>query len=116
MSHTLIVELFRRVDSRDWDALKESFAEDAVYERPGYEPLQGRERVMHFYREERVIAAGDHHLEQIVSEGTNAACCGRFVGVHKNGSPIDERFADMYTFDGEGRIKTRRSFFFRPAV
>jgi ketosteroid isomerase-like protein len=115
MSNAIITELFRRVDARDFDALRESFTDDAVYERPGYDPLVGRDRVLHFYREERVIASGKHELEKIVVEGPTGACFGRFVGLHKNGSAIDERFADVYTFQ-DGRIKTRRSYFFRPAV
>lgn len=111
----IVLNLFRRVDSRDWETLKQSFCEDVVYERPGYDPLVGRDRVLKFYREERVIAAGEHLLEQIVTEDSSGACWGRFVGVHKNGSPIDERFADCYVFEN-GRIKTRKSYFFRPAV
>jgi ketosteroid isomerase-like protein len=115
MSRLIVTECFRRVDARDWDALGDSFCEDVTYERPGYEPLIGRERVLRFYREERVIASGEHHLESIVTENGTGACWGRFVGLHKNGSPIDERFADVYVFEN-GRIKTRRSYFFRPAI
>jgi hypothetical protein len=110
-----VVELFRRIDSRDWEALHQSLHEDVVYERPGYEPLVGRERVLRFYREERVIASGEHHLEHVVIDDGSGACWGRFVGMHKNGSPIDERFADVYQLK-DGRIHARRSFFFRPAV
>jgi branched-chain amino acid aminotransferase len=110
-----IVELFRRVDSRNWTALEDSLHEDVVYERPGYEPLVGRDRVMHFYREERVIASGEHLLEHLLTDPESGACWGRFVGVHKNGTPIDERFADTYLLQ-DGRIRTRRTFFFRPAI
>ena len=81
----IVLDLFRRVDSRDWETLQQSFCEDVVYERPGYDPLVGRDRVLKFYREERVIAAGEHQLEQIVTEDSSGACWGRFVGVHKNG-------------------------------
>jgi len=35
---------------------------------------------------------------------------GRFVGVHKNGSAIDERFADAYTFEN-GKIRTASHIF-----
>lgn len=111
-----VTELFRKVDARDWDALATSFAPDVVYERPGYEPLMGRERVMRFYREERVIASGQHSLERVVLDEGGGACWGRYVGVHRDGSPIDERFADVYTVDAEGRITTRRSYFYRPAI
>ena len=116
MAQNFVTELFRKIDSRDWEALPSSFAEDVVYERPGYDPLVGRDRVMKFYREERVIAGGEHRLERIVLDDGAGACWGRFVGVHKNGSALDEGFADVYTLDEQGRIKTRRSYFFRPAV
>jgi branched-chain amino acid aminotransferase len=111
----LIVRLFDKVDSRKWDELNEVFCEDISYERPGYEPLIGFDRVKHFYREERVIASGKHFLENIVVNKESGACWGRFIGVHKNSSAIDERFADVYTFK-DSKILTRKSYFFRPAV
>lgn len=113
---SFVTELFRKIDARDWDALAACFAEDVVYERPGYEPLVGRDRVMRFYREERVVAAGEHSLDRVLIDGDGGACWGRYVGVHRDGSPIDERFADVYTVDARGRITTRRSFFYRPAI
>jgi len=111
----LIRELFQAVDRRDWDGLRHCFCDDITYERPGYPPLVGYERVLKFYCEERIIASGEHFLEGTVANDYNGACWGRFIGKHKNGSTIDERFADAYTFQG-GKIKTRRSYFFRPAV
>lgn len=111
----LIARLFETVDSRRWEGLKQFFCEEIVYERPGYAPLVGRERVEKFYTEERVIACGKHVLEAVVVNGSEGACWGRFIGQHKNGSPLDERFADCYTFE-EGKIRTRKSYFFRPAV
>ena len=115
MADNFVLELFRKIDSRDWDALPASFCDDVVYERPGYEPLVGVERVMKFYREERVIASGEHQLERIVIDDGSGACWGRFVGSHRNGSAIDERFADVYILQ-DGRIRIRRSYFFRPAI
>jgi ketosteroid isomerase-like protein len=115
MQQTLIHELFRAIDTRDWDRLPEFFDADVVYERPGYEAFAGLERLGRFYRHERVIAAGEHHLEVVVFDGANAACWGRFTGVHKDGSAIDELFADFYRLAGD-RIAHRKSFFYRPAV
>lgn len=112
---TLILDLFDKVDSRKFDEMDQVFCNDITYERPGYEPLRGYERVKYFYEAERVIASGKHHLEHIVGNEDAGACWGRFVGVHKNSSPIDERFADVYTFRN-GKILTRKSYFFRPAV
>lgn len=111
-----VTELFRKIDARDWEDLGTAFAEDVVYERPGYETLVGRERVVRFYAQERVVAGGSHQLERIILEPGGGACWGRFTGVHRDGSAIDERFADFYTVDAEGRIRTRRSFFYRPAI
>jgi branched-chain amino acid aminotransferase len=115
VSEDLIIDMFQKIDSRDFDSLRQVFCEDIVYERPGYEPLVGCERVLKFYRVERVIASGKHHLERIVVNQESGACWGRFVGMHKNDSGIDERFADAYLFSN-GKIKTRKSYFFRPAV
>jgi ketosteroid isomerase-like protein len=115
MLNEIVKRLFECVDSRDWDHLPDFFCEDVVYERPGYAPLVGLASVLHFYREERVIASGRHELEDVVAGDGSGACWGRFVGVHKNGSGLSERFADAYTFEA-GKIKTRRSYFFRPAI
>jgi hypothetical protein len=56
-----------------------------------------------------VIASGKHHLENIVLNEDSGTCWGRFVGVHKNNSAIDERFADVYRFK-DGKIKNRQSY------
>jgi hypothetical protein len=111
----LITRLFERVDSRNWEALREVFTGDIIYERPGYEPLVGIERVIKFYRAERVIVSGRHYLENMVLNEHAGACWGRFIGMHKNNSAIDERFADVYRFKN-GMICNRQSYFFRPAV
>ncbi|HYH79206.1 MAG TPA: nuclear transport factor 2 family protein [Longimicrobium sp.] len=112
---TIVHRLFDAIDTRSWERLPELFADEVVYERPGYEPFRGLGRLDHFYREERVIASGRHHLDGVVVGDTQAACWGRFVGVHRDGSAIDEGFADTYELEG-GRIRHRKSFFFRPAV
>lgn len=115
ISSAFIRRMFATIDARNWEGLATVFDDSITYERPGYEPLVGYERVQKFYREERVIASGRHMLEGIVVDSTRGACWGRFVGKHKNGSEIDEGFADAYTFH-EGKVRTRRSFFYRPAV
>jgi ketosteroid isomerase-like protein len=108
-------ELFARIDASDWDGLAELFDADVVYERPGYAPLSGLQRVLDFYRRERQVASGEHELERIVVDGDAAACWGRMRGTLKSGAPADVRFADVYVFAGE-RIKLRRSYFFAAAV
>ena len=115
MTADFVRSAFTIIDARDWEKLTQVFCQDIMYERPGYEPLVGYERVKKFYCEERVIVSGTHFLEGVVMNDDQGACWGRFMGKHKNGSSIDERFADAYTF-AQGKIKTRKSYFFRPAV
>ena len=115
MSRALLEAYFQAIDAGDLESLPRFFHRDIVYERPGYDPLVGLDAVMHFYRTRRVIASGKHQVEGIVVEGDAGASWGRFAGARKDGSAIDERFADVYTFT-DGKVRTRRSHFFRPAV
>jgi ketosteroid isomerase-like protein len=115
MTEAFVRTLFDIVDARDFDRLPEVFHPQVVYERPGYAPFEGLERLDRFYRHERVIACGQHRLDIVVVSDTHGVCTGRFVGTHRDGSAIDERFADVYTFQ-DGRIRHRTSYFFRPAV
>lgn len=115
MSTDLIRLLFSAVDSCDWEKLASLFHPEVIYERPGYQQFKGLDRLLQFYRYERVLDKGRHLIDHVVTDGCNGACWGRFVGTKKDGSLVDELFVDVYTFEGE-RIKTRRSYFFRPAI
>ncbi|MEO8153074.1 MAG: nuclear transport factor 2 family protein [Rhizobacter sp.] len=115
MSKKLIADLFAAVDANDWNALSAVLHEDVVYERPGYDPLVGRDRVLYFYANERVVAQGHHEPECVMAEGGVGLCSGRFHGTKKDNTQADERFADVYEFEG-GRIRHRITYFFRPAI
>jgi ketosteroid isomerase-like protein len=115
MSKNLICELFQAIDSHNLKALSHIFHHDVVYERPGYEKFVGVNRLLYFYQHERILASGKHDIECIIVEGDRGFCCGRFIGVKKDNSEADEKFADVYSFK-DGMIKTRRSYFSRPAV
>ena len=115
MSGDVIRQLFEIVDARRWDDLVQVFHPDVVYERPGYDPLRGFAAIDDFYRARRVIARGGHIVEGVVVEGDKGAAWGRFVGAKHDDTPIDERWADVYTF-ADKKIRSRRSHFFRPAV
>lgn len=107
---------YRAVDSDDVETLLDLFAADAVYCRPGYQPLRGRAEIEAFYRGTRVIASGAHTLTtEVVGEGA-IAVNGTFNGVLKDGSTQQLRFADFFTFDDQGRFATRDTFFFAPMV
>lgn len=112
---TLVHEMFRIIDGRDFDRLREFCHEDIVYERPGYEPIVGMDELLHFYREVRIIASGEHQLAAVVLDDEHGACWGRFEGLHRNGSGLSVEFADTYVIE-EGKIRRRKSFFFQPAV
>jgi uncharacterized protein len=115
MLDQLILELFRVVDSSEWNSLSQVFHKEIIYERPGYEPFRGLPRLLQFYRNERVILSGTHHLDHIVASGNYGACWGRFTGIKKDGSPVIELFADVFSIENR-KIKTRRSHFFRPSI
>jgi ketosteroid isomerase-like protein len=114
MSRDFVTAMFRAVDARDWAALALHFHEDLRYDRPGFPPLMGRDRVLHFYREVRAIH-GTHQIEAIVIDGEAGASWGRFVGTKTDGAPVDVQYADCYRFR-DGLLWRRKSFFFVPQV
>ncbi|GAB48854.1 nuclear transport factor 2 family protein [Mobilicoccus pelagius] len=109
-------EYYRLVDADDVDGLVALFAPDAVYCRPGYEPLVGHGPLRAFYEGERVIESGTHTVEREVVDEGGIAVHGRFEGTLRDGSSASLRFADFYTFDARGRFATRDTFFFAPLV
>ncbi|MEU9030712.1 nuclear transport factor 2 family protein [Streptomyces sp. NPDC048383] len=111
----LVFRLFQVIDSRSWAELGEVFTEDALYERPGYAPLEGLERIRHFYEHERIIVAGAHEVTQVTGASAAAACWGLFQGTSSDGEPLNEAFADTYLVR-EGKIEHRKTFFYRPAI
>lgn len=115
MSDISIARMFATIDARRWAELADFFTTDAVYERPGYEPIIGYAALEHFYREVRIIGSGQHRIERLVIGRETAACWGRFVGASRDGKPLDERFADVYELRG-GRVARRTSYFFRSAI
>ena len=107
--------MFESIDGSDWAALSDLLHPQVVYERPGYDPLVGLERVLRFYREERLVASGSHRVDGVLVDGDQASSWGRMRGTMRDGSAADVQFAEVYGF-ADGRIRTRRSYFFRPAV
>jgi len=104
------------VDAGDVNAVLDWFSEDAVYHRPGYEPMQGRAALTQFYGGERVIESGAHRLDQLLVDGSSASVRGVFAGQLKDGSQVTVGFADFIDYDADGRARERRSYFDRPAV
>jgi ketosteroid isomerase-like protein len=106
---------FDAVDANDFVRVLEQFDPDAVYERPGYPPLEGRDRLRTFFIEERIIATGRHDIEGIVVDGEQVTAWGSFTGTSRTGGALNEGWCDVYQFH-DGRIARRRTYFYRPAV
>ncbi|WP_329256096.1 nuclear transport factor 2 family protein [Actinoallomurus sp. NBC_01490] len=107
--------MFATIDAMDWDALPEFFHPQIVYERPGFPSLDGLDRVLRFYHDERKILSSVHDVEHTVVQDGRAAAWGRVSCVLPGGTRTEVGFADIYEFDG-GLIRLRRTHFFVPSV
>lgn len=106
--------LYELIDADDVPAMLDLFAEDAVYRRPGYDPIVGRAGLARFYRRDRIIREGRHTVAVVIADGRDAAAHGRFRGVLKSGEPLDLRFAEFLTTGPDGRFATRQTYYFAP--
>lgn len=113
---SVVNRYYELVDADDVEGLIALFDAKAVYNRPGYAPLVGTAELERFYREERIIEKGRHTLSSAVIGGGEAAVHGTFEGVLKDGRQVTLRFADFFTFSGEGVFQSRDTFFFSPMV
>ncbi|GAB3711135.1 nuclear transport factor 2 family protein [Mariniluteicoccus flavus] len=113
--HALARRYYALVDAADFPAMHDLFTDDCTYERPGYDPIVGREAMEAFYGGTRVIKRGRHTLRDVVVEGDVVAVHGDFDGELRDGSQAHESFADFLHYR-DGLIERRRSYFFRPAV
>lgn len=111
----VIAACFAAVDEPDLDALLVRYADDVVYERPGYPPIVGRDALEHFYYVERRIAVGQHTIEGVLCENGRGAAWGSFEGLSRTGDRLAERWCDVYAFERD-LIVFRRTHFYRPGV
>lgn len=110
----LVQAYYLQVD-HDPQSVDQLFSNDAEYRRPGYESLVGRSRLRRFYGQERIIASGQHILEEIIAVDQSAAARGQFRGVSLSGKHLQMSFADFFTFEN-GLIKARTTYFFMPGI
>lgn len=110
-----VTQLFAIIGSANFDELSQVFNPDCVYERPGYEPLQGLPRLEKFYHEQRIIAHRKHHVTAVTSGDNHVICYGEFIGESRDGKHLQERFADVYDIQND-KISKRTTYFFRPAI
>lgn len=106
---------YQRVDADDVPGLLELFAADAVYRRPGYEPIIGRAALDDFYRNQRVIKSGRHTVATLIRSGDEVAVQGTFSGMLNDGSTTELEFADFYRLS-DGVFAERTTYFYVPLV
>lgn len=102
------------VDAERYDDLVELFATDVRYERPGQEPLVGRESLREFYHEHRPLEDGSHDIHDVVVDGETVAVRGTFSG-RQDGTTVAFDFADFHVFE-DGSIRRRYTFTDRDEV
>ena len=107
---------YELVDGNEVQRLVALYAEDAVYERPGYPAMQGRQALESFYSGTRVIASGHHTLLDLVENDSHVAVSGHFDGVLRDGSRASIDYADFFEISRDGHILRRKTFFYEPAV
>ncbi|PSP15245.1 ketosteroid isomerase [Halobacteriales archaeon QH_10_67_13] len=107
-------EYYETVDAGDYERLVELFAEDVRYDRPGQGVLEGRDRLLTFYREERPLENGSHEVHDVLVDGDRVAVRGRFTG-ELDGDRVAFGFADFHEFE-DGLIARRYTFTDRDAV
>lgn len=114
--HQIVRNYYATVDSAQPIGVVELFTEDAVYRRPGYQPMRGRQALREFYGGERVIASGRHTITRIFDDGADqVAVEGRFTGQLRDGSQVDLGFADVFILRGS-LITERTTYFEAPLV
>lgn len=111
----VVCNYFAAVDANDFDRLIELFDDEVVYERPGYDAIEGKQQLKRFYASERVIASGEHTVRGVVADGDRVTAWGDFRGTSRTGAQLSEGWCDVYQFR-DARIYRRRTYFYRPAV
>lgn len=107
---------YELVDQNDVGDIVGLFAENAVYERPGYPTIVGREQLDDFYRSVRMIDQGRHTVGELLVNAGQAFAEGVFAGTLKDGRVVDVRFADFFAVDDKLLISFRRTYFYAPMV
>ena len=131
---SLVRRYYDLVDDGAYDTLFKLFTDDVVYNRPGQDPIEGKEAFKTFYREKRPLKDGSHEVIAVVVRGDDAggandvtddtleaddrgplvAVRGTFTGI-QNGEQVCFGFADFHRFDGN-RISHRYTYTDRDEV
>ncbi|WP_067491689.1 nuclear transport factor 2 family protein [Actinomadura hibisca] len=101
---------YELVDADRVDDLLALFHDDIEYQRQGTETIRGIKAMRRFYEGERIIAGGEHRLDQVLAGDAWVAVRGRFEGVLRSGEQVALRFTDWLHFR-DGLIVHRESLF-----
>jgi len=111
---SVVRSYYEYVDAGRYDDLVACFAPGIHYERPGQEPIEGREALRSFYRDERPLTDGSHELHDVVVDGPTVAVRGTFAG-EQDGQRVEFGFADIHELE-DGEIVRRYTFTDRDEV
>ncbi|MCW2843366.1 MAG: SnoaL-like polyketide cyclase [Nocardioides sp.] len=112
---TTVRNYYSTVDSGSPEQVVALFAPEAVYRRPGYDEFRGRQDLLLFYREHRIIRHGVHTVENLVEDGDAVVVEGSFAGVLVSGEDVTLRFADAFRLTDQ-LIVERNTYFAAPLV
>jgi ketosteroid isomerase-like protein len=111
---TMIRRYYAYVDAGDVDGLVALFQPGAVYRRPGYPAMHGREEIAAFYRAGRKFRTGRHAFTAVLDAGDRVAVHGEFHGELHDGAEMDLRFADFFEVGDDGLFSHRDTYYFAP--
>ena len=110
----VVREYYTRVDADDIEGMMRLFEPDAIYYRPGCEPIVGRAALESFYRSQPPIRSRRHNVAILINEGPEVAVHGTADRLALDGQHSTIGFADFFTVSGAGLFSSRRTFFFIP--
>jgi ketosteroid isomerase-like protein len=99
---------YPKVDAGDVEGVIGMFADDGEYQRVDA-AYNGKQAIADFYRGDRKIQ-GTHSLKNVVAEANTVIANAVFEGVGADGSPKKIGFADVWQFDTDGLVNSRKTY------
>jgi len=106
---SVIRSYYDGVDNDRFDEILDLF-EDKIYYKRGSRVFSGRDEVQHFYKRERLIRDGKHHVKLTISP-PNVYVSGHFEGSLRDNRVVKVDFEDFFKFEGEKIIKRVTVFY-----
>jgi hypothetical protein len=113
---SVVRSYYELVDANRVEDMLTLFEDQAIYRRPGYEPLNGKSMLRSFYNGVRIVEHGSHQITRMISQDRFAAVVGCFEGRLKSGLQVNVRFSDFFSLNEQFLIVERDTFFFAPSI